>query len=337
MHTDVAFHSVLPRSVDLGEAAVTVRQAIRWSADAGLDGILIYTGAGSLLDPWVAATTVLAQTERLHPMVAVNPVYQHPYTTARMLLSLGLLYGRRVDLNLITGTAVRDLESLGDAVAHDDRYVRLGEYADIVLSLLRSARPLDFDGHFYHVAHLQLSPPFPRRLLPELFVAGHSPSARELAGRLAAANIRMLSSAGQRDAAAVSFGLVARPNIADAVRAAQEWFPEDLDGRSVLAASVLQNDSTWVRELFEVAERGDYEDFYRLAPFRSMQADCPYLVGDYESMVAQLVGLARGGVRTFIVDVPMRECDFRHLARVADLVREHLRTEARPAPSRHHS
>ncbi|MFI6321617.1 LLM class flavin-dependent oxidoreductase [Nonomuraea sp. NPDC050556] len=319
----VDFVSVVPRVADLRSYTANARQVIRWSDEAGLDGILLFTGAGAVLDPWLAASAVLAES-RLHPLVAVNPIYMHPYAAARMVQSLVDLYGRRIDLNLITGTALRDMAALGDTVAHDERYARLGEYVDVMCGVLGSPRPYSLDGRYFRVSHLQLTPPVPAGFAPRLFLAGQSPAAMELAARVGARSIRMLPKTGTCDAGALHVGIVARPDKEDAVKAAYAAFPPDETGRDLVEASMAQTDSVWKTRLYEAADGYADGGMYWLAPFRSGQADGPYLVGDYMAVADRLTELAAAGVSTFVVDTPVEEAEYLHIAEVARLVRSRL-------------
>src|ERR1700686_3476792 len=85
----------------------------RWSEEAGCEGILIYTD-NSLVDPWLVAQIIIQNTERLCPLVAVQPAYLHPYAVAKMVSSLGHLYSRRVYLNMVAGGFKNDLAALND-------------------------------------------------------------------------------------------------------------------------------------------------------------------------------------------------------------------------------
>ena len=71
-----------------------VLEVARWSEAAGCEGILIYTDNG-LVDPWLIAQEMITHTEQLCPLVAVQPVYMHPYAVAKVVASLGFLHGRR--------------------------------------------------------------------------------------------------------------------------------------------------------------------------------------------------------------------------------------------------
>src|SRR3954466_13223305 len=113
-----------------------VAEISRWSEAAGCEGMLVYTD-NSLVDPWLVTQVALQSTERLAPLVAVQPVYMHPYTVAKMVASLAFMHGRRIYLNMLAGGFKNDLVALGDETPHDDRYERTTEYTRIILELLR--------------------------------------------------------------------------------------------------------------------------------------------------------------------------------------------------------
>jgi alkanesulfonate monooxygenase len=93
----VKIFSTAPQSVDHqpGDYLQKISDIARWSEANGCEGILIYTD-NRLLDPWLVSQVVIEQTEHLAPLVAVQPAYMHPYTVAKLVTSIGFLYGRRV-------------------------------------------------------------------------------------------------------------------------------------------------------------------------------------------------------------------------------------------------
>ena len=135
-----------------------VLEVARWSEAAGCEGILIYTDNG-LVDPWLIAQAMITHTERLCPLVAVQPVYMHPYAVAKMVASLGFLHGRRIYLNMVAGGFKNDLESLNDPTPHDERYTRLVEYTKLIMDLLSGPGPVTLDGRYYKVANVRMTPP----------------------------------------------------------------------------------------------------------------------------------------------------------------------------------
>ena len=111
--------------------------------------MLVYTDNG-IADPWLVSQTAIAATQRLAPLVAVQPVYMHPYTAASMVSSLAYLHGRSVHLNMLAGGFKNDLVALGDQTAHDDRYARTVEYTQILTALLRG-ETVTVDGRWHQV------------------------------------------------------------------------------------------------------------------------------------------------------------------------------------------
>src|SRR3989440_1172608 len=150
-----------------------VQQIARWSEDAGCEGILVYTD-NAQVDAWLAAQVIIGATRTLCPLVAIQPVYMHPYSVAKMVTSLAFLHGRRVYLNMVAGGFTNDLAALNDRTPHDERYARLAEYTAIVQGLLQSADPFSFSGSHYQVHNLRLTPPLPRELLPGILMSGSS-------------------------------------------------------------------------------------------------------------------------------------------------------------------
>src|SRR5256714_2792720 len=145
----------------------------RWSDAAGCEGILVYTDNG-LVDPWLIAQDIITHTPRLCPLVAVQPVYLHPYSVAKLVATLGFLHGRRIYLNMVAGGFKNDLEALDDRTPHDERYTRLVEYTALILDLLASPKPVTRDGRYYRVTNVKLTPPLDPALQPGVFVSGSS-------------------------------------------------------------------------------------------------------------------------------------------------------------------
>ena len=78
-----------PQSKDMEPGAYRKRvtEVAGWADRAGYRGILIYTD-NQLVDPWLVAQIVIESSEQICPLVAIQPVYMHPYTAAKMVSSL---------------------------------------------------------------------------------------------------------------------------------------------------------------------------------------------------------------------------------------------------------
>lgn len=318
-----------------GVSAETYHEMVSRVADLsdsfGCGSILVYTDNG-LLDPWLVAQLVIQSSERLSPLVAVQPVYMHPYSVAKMVSSLTHLHGRRVDLNLVAGGFKRDLESLGDETPHDRRYDRLVEFATIVLELLSGA-PVTAQGEFYQVRGLRLTPSVPEELRPSILVSGSSPAGRAAATALGATPVQYPKPArefGEEGAklggAGIRVGVVARPSSAEAWRVARERFPPDRKGQLTHQLAMKVSDSQWHEQLSGVADAAPEASPYWMVPFENYKTFCPYLVGSYAEVADELTRYFSAGCDTVILDVPPGPEDLEHTATAFDAA---VRTVAR--------
>ena len=308
--------SALARQDDYFE---TVRQIARWSEEAGCEGILVYADNGQV-DPWLLSQVIIEATRRLCPLVAVQPVYMHPYSVAKMVTTFGFLYQRRVYLNMVAGGFKNDLVALNDTTPHDERYSRLVEYTAIVQGLLRG-EPLSAEGRYYKVANLKLTPPLPAALAPGVFVSGSSDAGREAALQLGATAVEYpkpsaeyagaAASAGERG---IRIGVIARAAEAEAWAVARERFPEDRKGQLTHQLAMKVSDSAWHRQLSALGEdAAQGENPYWLVPFQNYKTFCPYLVGSYDRVAEEVARYVEAGYRSFVLDVPHSAEELRHI------------------------
>jgi len=299
-----------------------VVRVARWSEGAGCRGILVYSD-NSLVDPWLVSQVIIESTRTLCPLVAVQPIYMHPYTVAKMVATLGHLHGRRIYLNMVAGGFKNDLEALNDPTPHDSRYHRLIEYTTIIQRLLSSPAPFTFAGEFLKVDRLKLSPPLPPALFPGVFVSGSSEAGMAAARVLGATAIEYPKPAGA-DAATppsgkvahgIRVGIIARAREADAWEHARARFPEDRKGQLTRQLASKVSDSVWHDQLSRAPGNGG-ESPYWMVPFQNYKTMCPYLVGSYDRVSLELERYAALGYSSFILDVP-REPDELHHASLA--------------------
>jgi len=320
--------TISPRTLDHKEYWQNIQNVVNWSEKYACTGVLIFTGNDTFVDPWLVAHSVLTQTRRLEPLIAVNPIYMHPFTAAKMISSFAYLYQRKVWLNLVTGAALTYLDTFYDNLSHDDRYERLLEYTLIIDALLAGKGLTSFDGRFYKVSDLQLVPKAPENLRPGYFLAGQSDAARRVASKLNACSMQMLQPEFQHQpdgARGIHFGIVTRTTRGQAWEAARGWFPEDEDGHMMLDLSMQNTDSVWKRRMKLLSEDGELRDNgYWLGPFRNFKADCPYLVGAYSEVADVITQLILQGMDTFILDLPASEQEFHHAQAAFRLAQQKL-------------
>lgn len=317
--------------------AEKVAEVARWSEEAGCTGILVYTD-NSLLDPWLLSQIVIRSTKALAPLVAVQPVYMHPYTVAKMVTSLAALHGRPVHLNMVSGGFRNDLLALDDATPHDRRYDRLLEYTTIIRRLLDGDGPVSFDGEFYRVERLKLAPPLPEELRGDVFVSGSSEAGMEAARALDALAVKYPRPADEEDdfgrpgrgdvRQGIRLGVIARDTEEEAWRVAHERFPGDRKGQLTHQLAMKVSDSVWHRQLSGMGERTERTPYW-LFPFENYKTMCPYLVGSYERVGEELGRYLDLGAQAVILDVPPDGDELQHTRQAFQAAAEAAATTAR--------
>ncbi len=315
-----------PQSKDVApdEYRRRVSEVAQWSDRAGYRGILIYTD-NQLVDPWVVAQLVVESSEQLCPLIAVQPVYMHPYTVAKMVSSFGHLYGRRVFLNMVAGGFRNDLRALGDPTEHAERYARLVEYTMLVKRLLSGER-VSLAGRYYTVEQLSLTPPLTPELFPGIFVSGSSDAGIAAARAIGATAVKYpkppneeVSTSADGAGIGIRVGIIARDSDDSAWRVARSRFPEDRKGQVTHALAMKVSDSHWHGQLSHLGSfPPSAENPYWLGPFENYKTFCPYLVGSYSTVAVELARYVELGFATFIVDIPPDAEELAHTALAFD-------------------
>ncbi|HWC76451.1 MAG TPA: LLM class flavin-dependent oxidoreductase [Blastocatellia bacterium] len=327
--------STCPQSsaVDRDAYLQNVIDVARWSEQSGCRGILVYTD-NSLVDPWLVAQIIIESTEALCPLVAIQPVYMHPYSVAKMVASLGHIYGRRVYLNMVAGGFRNDLAALNDTTEHDRRYDRLVEYTTIIRSLLENGLPVSYTGDFYKVDKLRMTPPLPPELFPGVFVSGSSEAGLAAAEAMGATAIKypkpaheyLRASELETHDSGVRVGIVTREDSDEAWRVARDRFPEDRKGQVTHQLAMKVSDSVWHKQLSELGEEEQSEaNPYWLVPFNNYKTFCPYLVGSYRRVADELSRYISVGYRTFILDIPPNQEELHHINAAFSMATEQVK------------
>lgn len=322
----VQVFSTCPQSKDVPgrEYLREVAEVARWSEEAGCEGILVYTD-NSLVDPWLVSQVILQNTAKLAPLVATQPVYMQPYAVAKMVATLGYAYGRRLWLNMVAGGFKNDLAALNDQTPHDKRYQRLIEYTLIIKKLLESPAPVTFEGEFYTVRNLKMTPALDEEIVPGILVSGSSPAGLEAARAIGATAVKyprppkdyVGTPAPEGIGCGVRVGIVARPTESEAWEVAERRFPADRRGQIAHQLAMKVSDSHWHKQLSQATkENGLREGAYWMWPFQNYQTFCPYLVGDYAQVAEQIALYMLVGYRTFILDIPPSREELAHIQEV---------------------
>jgi alkanesulfonate monooxygenase len=316
--SSIEVFTTCPPSTDLTPDQFLERliNVARWSDEAGCKGILVFSD-NARLDPWSLSHLIIQRTKTLCPLVAIQPVYMHPYWVAKQIATLGYLYGRRFYLNMVAGGFKNDLEALNDPTPHDRRYARLIEYTTIVKQLLTSTVPLTYEGEFHGVSKLKLLPPLPPALVPDVFVSGSSEAGVAAARALSATAIKYPKPPDEETALdrdlrlGIRVGIIARQHEEDAWDVARARFPDDRKGQLTRQLAEKVSDSVWHKQLSQL-ELPAEPSVYWLAPFQNYKAMCPYLVGSYDQVGEELARYFGVGYRTVILDIPPDPDELEH-------------------------
>lgn len=297
------------------EYAAMVRSTCEWAERDGWEALLIYTSNG-LADPWAVAQFMLQNTRTVRPLVAVQPLYSHPFTVANQVLTLGSFYGRQIYINFVAGDYPRDRIALGDDTPHDRRYERMIEYGTIVRRLLSSDAPVTLDGQFHKIRDLHLFSRLPSPLQPEFTVSGSSEAGLAAARALDACAIQypkpsqdyVVGGGDLRQRYGLRIGVISRPTSEAAWAIARARFPENPDGAQVREIASQVSDSVWVKELSKTVSVPDGHPYW-LGPYRNYQSSCPFLVGSFDDVSRELAAYMKAGIGTFLLETPRDPAD----------------------------
>ncbi|HKE46195.1 MAG TPA: LLM class flavin-dependent oxidoreductase [Steroidobacteraceae bacterium] len=305
-----------------GACVDQLQEIARWSDAAGCDGMLVLSDQEQL-DPWLVAQVITGATERLCPVVTVQPGQLHPFTAAKKIASFAHLYGRPLHLNLVAGGIGTELAAFSDPIPHHERYARVVEYATLVLKLLQSAEPVTFIGRYYQVHNVAVTPALAAALQPIVLVSGFSAAGSEAARELCGTAIEYARPASDyptgwtaAGTTGIRIGIIARSADEDAWSIALQRYPEDR--RELPHQAAIRARRSRLQHRPVPADTGEERHLtpYWLGPFNTFKATCPYLVGSYERVAEEVARYVALGFRAFVLDEPTSAVEMRHVPMV---------------------
>src|SRR5262245_49709649 len=150
------FVNIMPSSpASIAAAPRATREYAQQSARAGFRHTLITVG-DKRLDPWMVAQDAVAVAPGLSPLIAVNPLYQHPLHVAKKVTTWETYSSALLALNLVSGSFFSEMKALHDDLDFAARNRRLTEFTQVLAAALSTEHPLDFTGEFYTVTGASL-------------------------------------------------------------------------------------------------------------------------------------------------------------------------------------
>ncbi len=131
------------------------------------------------LELWISLTWLACHTRRIEFGPLVTPLsFRHPVHTARMAKDVDDLSGGRLVLGLGAGWGggEREHRSFGfELLPVSERFARFEEGLTIIRQLLRSDRPVTFEGRYYRLENASLLPRPQRAGGPPIMIGGNGP------------------------------------------------------------------------------------------------------------------------------------------------------------------
>ncbi|MHC1561437.1 LLM class flavin-dependent oxidoreductase [Actinomycetospora sp. C-140] len=154
-------------------------QIARAAETVGFEGALTPTGAWCE-DAWLTTAMLVAESERLKFLVAFRPGVLSPTLAAQQAATFQRHSQGRLLLNVVTGGEPAEQRAYGDYLGKDDRYVRTGEFLEVVRRLW-AGETVTLHGEQVHVDEAALTRvPDP---VPPVYFGGSSPKAGEVAAQ----------------------------------------------------------------------------------------------------------------------------------------------------------
>lgn len=295
------------------------------------NGLLLHHNL-QMVDPFVLASYILNCTKRISPIIAIQPNYINPLTTAKMIQSLTYIYKRKIYLNMITGSARYEFQQIHDEAEHSKRYRRLDDYIVALKRLFTTSNELiEIKSEFYNFQKLTLSPTVvDSQLLPELLIAGASEDARSVAMKHEEYIIthpqpinsyREMFGIGFKKKA-IKIGVIARETNKKAWSVAMERYEPTIEGKLALRLK-KGSESNWLRILAELgSEQELYDEVYWMGGFNSGKVNNPVLVGSIDQVTNYLRLYLEAGVGAIIYSGLRDKEDFKSVKEITVALRE---------------
>ena len=159
-----------------------LRQICSAAETNGFEGVLTPTGLWCE-DAWLTTAMLVEDTETLKFLVAFRPGLLSPTLAAQMAATYQRHSRGRLLLNVVTGGEPHEQRAYGDFLDKEARYVRTGEFLDVVRQLWTSEAPVSFAGDHVRIEGAALNNrPDP---VPPVFFGGSSGPAGPVAAKYA--------------------------------------------------------------------------------------------------------------------------------------------------------
>lgn len=306
MSEKVSFINIFPmndRQIQNFDYQKIAKEVVDYSLDIGFKYTLMTVG-DKRIDPWVISQYCLQYNSNFSPLIAVNPIYQHPIAVIKKIISLKILFPSKIALNLVSGSFFSELKAIDDNLDFTSRSERLLEFYKSMLALVNSS-PAGFKGKYFNAQSAEIFPKY--NFAPiDFFVSGSL--LEELKTNKEANFVRSIRPLEEMEKATspnsgLSLGICARSTREEALKEIDRMYPEDRRGEMLFSLSIANNATPWNQWLKNyLSTKGDDNCSYYLKPMKNFWSSAPYLVGSYEEVAERLKAYADLGYSFFILD-----------------------------------
>jgi len=288
----------------------------RAAEEAGIESVLLSFSRYEP-DTIVIASAIGMATTKLKSIIAYRSGLMSPATFVQQINTVSALTGGRLALNIVAGSSTAEQRGYGDYLEHDDRYARAAEFLAVCRQFWcanGSGETVTFDGRYYRLEGGRVATPYVAsgRKMPEIYVAGHSPQAQQLAATQGTAWLRLIDTpevlrpqvARLREAGkevCLRLCVVCRDTREEALQAALALLPDESIGREERAI-LLRSDSKTLHDALAAADtRGWLSEqlWAGLVPYYGSSAMT--LVGTPGELAQAFAEYGEVGVTQFII------------------------------------
>ncbi|WCK54066.1 FMNH2-dependent alkanesulfonate monooxygenase [Aneurinibacillus sp. Ricciae_BoGa-3] len=318
-----------------------MRQIAQAVDELGFAGALLPTGR-SCEDAWVAASALIAATEKMRFLVAIRPGIMSPAQAARMAATFDRISNGRLLINVVTGGDPVELAGDGLHLSHSERYKLTDEFLTVWREIM-AGKTANFSGEHLEIKEAKLMYPPVQQPYPPLYFGGSSAAGHEVAGKhidvyltwgeppqQVADKIKHVRELAEKNGRTIRFGIrlhvIVRETEKEAWDAANELI-KYVDDNMITAAqrTFARFDSEGQRRMAQLHQGN--RDSLEISP--NLWAGVGLvrggagtaLVGDPATVAARIKEYAELGIETFILS------GYPHLEeayRVAELLFPHL-------------
>ena len=284
----------------------------RQAEQYGIDSLLTDFGFAKP-DPLLLAAALGLATQRIKFIVAYRSGLLSPATFVQQINTLSALINGRLSLNVVAGYSPAEQRTYGDFLSHDERYKRTDEFLSICMSFWKKNGPVTFNGTYYKLENGQVSTPFisNERTQPEIFIAGSSAAARQLAQhratcwlRFADTPERLRSESFEMLEAGIESGIrlsvITRASRTAALRAAAQVVATHKQNGGE-QRFVRNTDSSSIQATYDLAKDEWLNDYLWTGAVRHIGPTALALVGTPEEVASAVMEYRTVGVTQFIL------------------------------------